>query len=213
MPGSRPLTSAERRPGGRNTSVAGTEVYAVAVMLPRHRAFLAGAALAAGIVCGNTQIDSAGQATTSRSAALFTDAQARAGRTIYRQSCASCHGADLTGGSAPSLAGPRLAAAWGNPRSRSTICSSSLRTTMPPRASSTLSASDHAAVFAYILKANGFPSGCVAARGGIRGAEERAIPTSAQPTPARPPRRRSRRHSSRAPPAPHPRPADPIRRR
>ena len=34
-----------------------------------------------------------------------------------------------------------------------------LRTTMPPRASSALSASDHAAVFAYILKANGFDSG------------------------------------------------------
>ena len=30
---------------------------------------------------------------------------------------------------------------------------------MPPRASSSLSAQDHAAMFAYILKMNGFPSG------------------------------------------------------
>jgi len=134
-------------------------VYAVAVMLPRHRASIAGTALVAAIICGSaTRIESAGQA-TSRPAGLFTDAQATSGATIYRQSCASCHGTDLTGGSAPSLAGPRLGAAWSNPQVTLDDLFFVLRTTMPPRASSALSASDHAAVFAYILKANGFAPG------------------------------------------------------
>src|SRR5262249_60506839 len=94
-------------------------------------------------------------------AGLFTDAQATSGATIYRQSCASCHGADLTGGSAPSLAGPRLAAAWSNPRVTLDDLFFVLRTTMPPRASRELSASDHPTGFAYLLKTNGLaPRAC-----------------------------------------------------
>src|SRR5437899_4266819 len=84
---------------------------------------------------------------------LFTEAQAASGETVYRQSCASCHGATLTGGTAPSLTGPRFEASWGDPRVTLADLFFIVRTTMPPRASSTLSAQEHAAVFAYILKA------------------------------------------------------------
>ena len=151
-------------------------------MLPGHRTSIAGAALVAGMVCaGGTRIDSAGQA-TSRPAALFTDAQATNGATIYRQSCASCHGADLTGGSAPSLAGPRLAAAWSNPQITLDDLFFVLRTTMPPRASSALSASDHAAVFAYILKANGFAPGATPLAAESAELKSARFTTSAQPT-------------------------------
>lgn len=92
-------------------------------------------------------------------AALFTDAQATRGEAVYRQSCASCHGAALNGASAPSLTGVRMAASWGDPRITLDDLFFVVRTTMPPRASNTLSDADHAAVFAYILKANGYPSG------------------------------------------------------
>ena len=34
--------------------------------------------------------------------ALFTEAQATRGEAVYRQSCASCHGAGLNGASGPS---------------------------------------------------------------------------------------------------------------
>ena len=62
---------------------------------------MAGVALATVIVCGGgTAIDGAVQTTAARTAGLFTDAQAASGETVYRQSCASCHGADLSGGSA-----------------------------------------------------------------------------------------------------------------
>ena len=105
----------------------------------------------------------AGQPTSPPSpaarAALFTDAQATSGEAVYRQSCASCHGASLTGATAPSLTGPRFEASWGDPRVTLADLFFIMRTTMPPSASSSLSAQDHAAVFAYILKANGFPPG------------------------------------------------------
>jgi alcohol dehydrogenase (cytochrome c) len=105
----------------------------------------------------------AGQPTSPPSpaarAALFTDAQATSGEAVYRQSCASCHGASLTGATAPSLTGPRFEASWGDPRVTLADLFFIMRTTMPPSASSSLSAQDHAAVFAYMLKANGFPPG------------------------------------------------------
>jgi alcohol dehydrogenase (cytochrome c) len=95
----------------------------------------------------------------STRAALFTEAQATSGEALYRQSCASCHGAALTGGTAPSLTGPRFEASWGDPRVTLADLFFIMRTTMPPRAASALSAQEHAAVFAYVLKANGFPAG------------------------------------------------------
>ena len=92
-------------------------------------------------------------------AALFTDAQAAAGEALYRQSCAGCHGATLTGGTAPPLTGPAFEASWSDPRVTLADLFFLARTAMPPRASNSLSAADHAAVFAYLLKTNGFPSG------------------------------------------------------
>jgi PQQ-dependent dehydrogenase (methanol/ethanol family) len=103
----------------------------------------------------------AGQAGTSTPAraALYTDAQAATGESLYRQSCSGCHGATLAGGTAPALAGAGFEASWSDARVTLADIFYIARTTMPPRASSTLSAQDHAAVFAYVLKMNGFPAG------------------------------------------------------
>src|SRR5262245_44919624 len=92
-------------------------------------------------------------------AALYADAQATAGESLYRQSCAACHGATLAGGSAPALVGAAFEASWSDPRVTLADVFYIARTTMPPRASATLTAQDHAAVFAYILRMNGFPAG------------------------------------------------------
>src|SRR5213592_544549 len=90
---------------------------------------------------------------------LFTQAQAAAGEALYAKSCASCHGAALAGGTAPPLSGSAFQASWSDPRVTLDDLFFLLRTTMPPRASSSLSPQDHAAVFAYILKANGYAPG------------------------------------------------------
>ena len=118
-----------------------------------------GVCLAAEMVAGGS-----GQPAPQMSArpALFTDAQAASGEALYRQSCAGCHGATLTGGAAPPLSGPAFEASWSNPRMTLADIFFIARTTMPPRASSSLTPQDHAAVFAYLLKANGFPSGASA---------------------------------------------------
>ena len=90
---------------------------------------------------------------------LFTEAQAASGRRVYERSCAACHGAALLDGTAPRLSGPAFQASWGDPRVTLDDLFFIIRTTMPPQASSTLSPQDHAAVFAYILSANGYASG------------------------------------------------------
>ena len=110
-------------------------------MLPRHRASIAGAALLAGFVCASgTQIDSAGQA-ASRPAALFTEAQAQRGEAVYRQSCASCHGADIEWRDGARVDGSALEASWSDPRITLDDLLRHRATTMPPRASNTMSAS------------------------------------------------------------------------
>ena len=95
-------------------------------------------------------------------AAMYTEAQAATGESLYRRSCAGCHGATLTGGAAPPLAGPAFETSWSDPRVTAADVFFIARTTMPPRASNMLTAQDHAAVFAYILKMNGFPAGATA---------------------------------------------------
>ena len=107
-------------------------------------------------------------------AALFTAAQAASGEAVYKQSCASCHGAALTGGAAPPLAGPAFERSWsggapvvltarvddrGDPRVTLDDLFFVMRTTMPPNAVNTLSPSERAAVFAFVLQRNGYPAG------------------------------------------------------
>ena len=105
---------------------------------------------------GTAALLGAGQSSQTANTAprprLFTEAQAASGETVYRQSCAACHGATLTGGTAPSLTGPRFETSWGDPRVTLADLFFIMRTTMPPRASNSVSAQDHAAVFAYILQ-------------------------------------------------------------
>ncbi|HEV2983517.1 MAG TPA: PQQ-binding-like beta-propeller repeat protein, partial [Vicinamibacterales bacterium] len=92
-------------------------------------------------------------------AGLFTEAQAASGEAVYRQSCTPCHGLALSRGTAPALVGPAFEASWADPRVTLDDLFFIIRTTMPPRAFGALSPQDHAAVFAYILKSNGYPAG------------------------------------------------------
>jgi alcohol dehydrogenase (cytochrome c) len=93
---------------------------------------------------------------------LFTEAQAKAGEAVYAKACAGCHGANLTGGSAPPLAGPAFARSWGDPRITLDDLFFIIRTTMPPNNVAALSPADRAAVFAHMLRTNGYAPGSVA---------------------------------------------------
>lgn len=84
----------------------------------------------------------------SGGSAPYTLAQAASGATVYTQKCASCHGANLQGVSAPALTGA--------PFARSNLTLSQMRTIvttqMPLTAPGSLSPSDYASVIAYILQ-------------------------------------------------------------
>src|SRR5262245_38960278 len=91
--------------------------------------------LATAVVAGRAQtLRSAGQTAP----ALFTDAQAKEGEAVYAKACAACHGATLSGGSAPALAGPAFARSWTDPRTTLDDIFFIIRTTMPPNAASTV---------------------------------------------------------------------------
>jgi len=70
------------------------------------------------------------------------------GAFAYKQSCASCHGADLSGGNAPSLKGEGFAARWGkNERGLTELVSK----TMPPEAPGSLSTLTYEAITTFLM--------------------------------------------------------------
>ncbi len=88
---------------------------------------------------------------------VYTDAQAMRGHTLYMQSCARCHGADLSGTyEIPPLVG-RFMPYW----SGSTLDAlfDYVSTAMPLDHPGALGAGANADIVAFILKSNDIPSG------------------------------------------------------
>ena len=97
--------------------------------------------------------------------AIFTAAQAAAGQATYATECASCHLSDLAGqNEAPQLAGPNFRRTWGTRTTRELI--EYMQATMPPGRPS-LAEQDYINLAAFILRANGAPSGAQALTAGI----------------------------------------------
>lgn len=98
-----------------------------------------------------------GQQPGTNVSAPYTPAQIAQGKTSYTQYCASCHGANLQGVSAPALTGASFA--------RSNLTISQLRTIattqMPLNAPGSLKPEQYAAIMAYILAYD-----CVSPSGG-----------------------------------------------
>src|SRR5262249_14753912 len=93
-------------------------------------------------------------------AAVYSAAQAAAGRTVYQASCASCHMPDLAGrNEAPQLAGNNFMNTWRTRTTRDLF--EFIQSTMPPTGES-LSADQHPAAPAFILQANGAAAGAQA---------------------------------------------------
>lgn len=101
----------------------------------------------------------AGQETTSSTLdGVFTSAQARRGRRVYNQNCASCHGQQLRGGEmAPGVAGRDFIVFWTEIPVGSLF--ERVRMTMPEDGPGRLSDQEYSDVVAYMLDRNDYPSG------------------------------------------------------
>jgi mono/diheme cytochrome c family protein len=88
---------------------------------------------------------------------VYSDAQAARGDALFADQCAKCHGPEMTGGDAPSLAGNEFAVGWddlsvGDLAER-------IRVSMPQDKPQSLSREQAADLVAAILKANHMPAG------------------------------------------------------
>src|SRR5262245_55750761 len=113
-----------------------------------------GAAAAISAVASAVMVSAGQQSSVNPS---FTAEQARAGQPAFQTNCATCHGADLSGGPyAPPLAGRGFADAWSKRSVRDLI--ESIRT-MPPTNPRMFDDDARLNLAAYILQVNGMASG------------------------------------------------------
>jgi len=88
---------------------------------------------------------------------VYSAAQATRGDTLFADQCAKCHGADMTGGDAPSLAGSEFGSNWDD-LSLGDLAQR-IRASMPQDKPQSLTADQTADLIAAILKANKMPAG------------------------------------------------------
>jgi mono/diheme cytochrome c family protein len=96
--------------------------------------------------------------TRTASQGVYTDAQRAQGKALYSDNCLQCHGGELDGvEDAPPLAGKLFIGKWGGLPVGA--LHAFIDRSMPPGNGGALGAVSEAAVVAYILSRNGFPSG------------------------------------------------------
>jgi mono/diheme cytochrome c family protein len=89
--------------------------------------------------------------------ASYTTAQADAGKVIFEQNCANCHGADLTGGEGPPLVGAPFLYNWNGQRVEGLI--KFVQMNMPASAPGTLTPESSINAIAFILSRNKLAAG------------------------------------------------------
>jgi mono/diheme cytochrome c family protein len=88
---------------------------------------------------------------------VYSEEQASRGQTLFQQSCARCHGANLAGTfETPPLVG-RFIPYWSG--TTMDVLFDYVSTAMPLDRPGSLGPSANAAITAFLLKANGFPAG------------------------------------------------------
>lgn len=89
---------------------------------------------------------------------VYGPEQARRGETLYQRHCAECHLDDLSGQEmSPGLKGVAFRFRWADLTLFDLF--DRVARTMPTGAPGTLAKRDYAAVVAYLLEVNGYPSG------------------------------------------------------
>jgi cytochrome c len=113
---------------------------------------LAGLAILA-LITGRTMVLAADPA------AVYTDEQAISGRQVYYRACANCHGENLAGKVGPALTGRQFHQMVAAQKMTAPLLFNFIATKMPQSKPGSLSSEQAAAIMAFILKQNGYPSG------------------------------------------------------
>ena len=101
-------------------------------------------------------VSSAQEGGTTVWSGVYSEAQAERGGKRYADQCATCHGAEMTGGAGvPGLAGVEFLFGWNNKSLADLL--EYLKQNMPPTQPGALSDSQYVDVIAAMLKANKFP--------------------------------------------------------
>ena len=89
---------------------------------------------------------------------VYSEDQAKRGSELYAKQCASCHGAELTGGeSAPALVGDGFLSNWNGTTVGDLF--ERIRKSMPQDDPGKLSRQQNADILAFMFSANKFPTG------------------------------------------------------
>jgi len=89
----------------------------------------------------------------------YTAAQAATGKSLYNTHCAACHMTNLSGGSGPALSGTKFQSYLDFSKITAKQLLSFIKSQMPYQAPGSLKTDEYNAIFAHILKYNGYPSG------------------------------------------------------
>jgi len=89
--------------------------------------------------------------------ALYTAAQADAGKLAFQANCAVCHGPTLEGRAGPALKGPTFA----TPQAHFSVGDvfTIVSQNMPASAPGTLQHDDYVSIMSFLLQQNGYPAG------------------------------------------------------
>jgi cytochrome c5 len=112
---------------------------------------------------------------------VYSGAQAARGAIVYDVECASCHRADLSGGSGPALRDERFARMFAG-KDLKTLFTRTART-MPRGAPGSLGDAVYLDVVAHLLKENGFPAGSSELTADVLD-DIRVVPGRAKPLPS-----------------------------
>lgn len=111
-----------------------------------------------GMVVSGSGAAAGQQGPASQWGGIYTADQAARGESLYRQSCAPCHGTGLEGGErAPALIGPAFVGRWSDRPFGDLF--EYMRVMMPLQRPGGFSAAQNADILAYMLREAGYPAG------------------------------------------------------
>ena len=91
--------------------------------------------------------------------AVYTNAQAAQGGSVYASQCASCHGEQLEGNIGPAMKGPQFMQMVAAQQLTGASLLAVISQSMPKSTPGSLTATEYASIVAYILQQNGLPAG------------------------------------------------------